>query len=216
MAEATKVVITTVGPYIEYGEPLVAACAAAGTALRRPHRRARVHGPDVRPPPPHGGEVGRAHRPRLRLRLDPAGPRRALHRPAAARGRADRDRGARARRRQAVGRDGRLGARDHGPLPARARRCTPAAQPRARDARAPCPRDHRAPEARRRDRPLPAADADDRSADRAPVRAGRPALRARLLLRAVHRRQAAAGGGGHGRRRQRAVRAWRSCRRRAS
>ena len=28
---ATKVVITTVGPYILYGEPLVAACAAAGT-----------------------------------------------------------------------------------------------------------------------------------------------------------------------------------------
>ncbi|MEA2124648.1 MAG: hypothetical protein QOI80_1430 [Solirubrobacteraceae bacterium] len=32
MAESAKVVITTVGPYIEYGEPLVAACAAAGTA----------------------------------------------------------------------------------------------------------------------------------------------------------------------------------------
>ncbi|MEA2144888.1 MAG: hypothetical protein QOG59_475 [Solirubrobacteraceae bacterium] len=31
VAQATKVVITTVGPYIEYGEPLVAACAAAGT-----------------------------------------------------------------------------------------------------------------------------------------------------------------------------------------
>src|SRR3954471_18995816 len=31
VAEATKVVITTVGPYINYGEPLVAACAAAGT-----------------------------------------------------------------------------------------------------------------------------------------------------------------------------------------
>ncbi len=31
MAEATKVVITTVGPYIFYGEPVVAACAAAGT-----------------------------------------------------------------------------------------------------------------------------------------------------------------------------------------
>jgi short subunit dehydrogenase-like uncharacterized protein len=31
VAEATKVVITTVGPYIEYGEPLVAACARAGT-----------------------------------------------------------------------------------------------------------------------------------------------------------------------------------------
>jgi short subunit dehydrogenase-like uncharacterized protein len=31
LAESAKVVITTVGPYIHYGEPLVAACAAAGT-----------------------------------------------------------------------------------------------------------------------------------------------------------------------------------------
>ncbi len=31
VAESTRVVITTVGPYINYGEPLVAACAAAGT-----------------------------------------------------------------------------------------------------------------------------------------------------------------------------------------
>ena len=31
VAERTKVVITTVGPYLEYGAPLVAACAAAGT-----------------------------------------------------------------------------------------------------------------------------------------------------------------------------------------
>ncbi|HEY2769967.1 MAG TPA: saccharopine dehydrogenase NADP-binding domain-containing protein [Solirubrobacteraceae bacterium] len=31
VAESTKVVITTVGPYILYGEPLVAACATAGT-----------------------------------------------------------------------------------------------------------------------------------------------------------------------------------------
>src|SRR5205085_6531756 len=32
LAESTQVVITTVGPYINYGEPLVAACAAAGTS----------------------------------------------------------------------------------------------------------------------------------------------------------------------------------------
>jgi short subunit dehydrogenase-like uncharacterized protein len=32
LARSTKVVITTVGPYIKYGEPLVRACAAAGTA----------------------------------------------------------------------------------------------------------------------------------------------------------------------------------------
>ncbi|HJP74990.1 MAG TPA: saccharopine dehydrogenase NADP-binding domain-containing protein [Pseudonocardiaceae bacterium] len=31
VAESTRVVITTVGPYLRYGEPLVAACAAAGT-----------------------------------------------------------------------------------------------------------------------------------------------------------------------------------------
>ena len=31
MAESAKVVITTVGPYVLYGEPVVAACAAAGT-----------------------------------------------------------------------------------------------------------------------------------------------------------------------------------------
>jgi short subunit dehydrogenase-like uncharacterized protein len=31
LAEATRVVITTVGPYGRYGEPMVAACAAAGT-----------------------------------------------------------------------------------------------------------------------------------------------------------------------------------------
>jgi short subunit dehydrogenase-like uncharacterized protein len=31
VAESARVVITTVGPYIHYGEPVVAACAAAGT-----------------------------------------------------------------------------------------------------------------------------------------------------------------------------------------
>ena len=31
VAESARVVVTTVGPYLEYGEPLVAACAAAGT-----------------------------------------------------------------------------------------------------------------------------------------------------------------------------------------
>ena len=32
VAEGTRVLVTTVGPYIEYGEPVAAACAAAGTA----------------------------------------------------------------------------------------------------------------------------------------------------------------------------------------
>ena len=31
IAARTKVVATTIGPYVEHGEPLVAACAAAGT-----------------------------------------------------------------------------------------------------------------------------------------------------------------------------------------
>lgn len=31
LAESTRVLISTVGPYLEHGEPLVAACAAAGT-----------------------------------------------------------------------------------------------------------------------------------------------------------------------------------------
>ncbi|MGH9098091.1 MAG: saccharopine dehydrogenase family protein, partial [Acidimicrobiales bacterium] len=31
LAESTRVLITTVGPYIEHGEPVVAACAVAGT-----------------------------------------------------------------------------------------------------------------------------------------------------------------------------------------
>lgn len=31
LAEASRVVVSTVGPYLRYGEPLVAACAAAGT-----------------------------------------------------------------------------------------------------------------------------------------------------------------------------------------
>lgn len=32
LAESAKVVVTTVGPYTQYGEPVVAACAAAGSA----------------------------------------------------------------------------------------------------------------------------------------------------------------------------------------
>jgi short subunit dehydrogenase-like uncharacterized protein len=32
VARATRIVVTTVGPYIRYGEPLVAACAEAGTS----------------------------------------------------------------------------------------------------------------------------------------------------------------------------------------
>ena len=42
LAESTKAVITTVGPYVHFGEPLVSACAAAGTQYtKRPGRQAR-------------------------------------------------------------------------------------------------------------------------------------------------------------------------------
>ena len=84
VARQARVVITTVGPYLEHGEPLVAACAEAGTdyvdltgepefvdqTFLAHHQTARAH--------------GRPARPCLRLRLDPARPRRLLHRPAAA------------------------------------------------------------------------------------------------------------------------------------
>ena len=63
MAESTRVVITTVGPYIHYGEPVVAACAAAGTHYvdltgepefvdlmwLRHHEQARAHRRQARP-----------------------------------------------------------------------------------------------------------------------------------------------------------------------
>ena len=38
LAARTRVVATTVGPYVRYGAPLAAACAEAGTRLLRPHR----------------------------------------------------------------------------------------------------------------------------------------------------------------------------------
>ena len=84
MAAATRVVVTTVGPYARYGGPVVEACAAAGTHYAdltgevlfvrggdRPLRRARAR-------------VRRAHRALLRLRLGPVRPRRAAAARAAA------------------------------------------------------------------------------------------------------------------------------------
>ena len=62
LAESTRVVITTVGPYIKYGEPVVAACAAAGTYVRRPDRRAGVRRPDVAALPRAGAADRRAAR----------------------------------------------------------------------------------------------------------------------------------------------------------
>ena len=132
LAESTGVLVTTVGPYALYGEPLVAACAAAGTdyvdltgepefvdrmwlkydADRRADRRA-------------AGAL-------LRLRLDPARPRRLFHRAAVARGRAGHDRGLRAGRRRILGRDvrARRSPASHAP----GRRSAPAASAEARAA----------------------------------------------------------------------------------
>ena len=84
VARRARVVITTVGPYLAYGEPLVAACAEAGTdyvdltgesefadrMYVAHHATAAAH--------------RRPDRARLRLRLDPARPGRAVHRPAPA------------------------------------------------------------------------------------------------------------------------------------
>ena len=119
VAESARVVITTVGPYALYGEPLVAACAAAGTdyvdLTGEPefvdrmwiahHAEARA---DRRPP-----------RPLLRLRLDPARPRRLLHGPAAARGRAAEGRRLRPHQRRVLRRHLPLGDQRLRPRPRR-------------------------------------------------------------------------------------------------
>ena len=101
LAECTRVVATTVGPYLRYGEPLVAACAEAGTdyvdLTGEPEFVDRMY---VR----HHDTRGRERRParaRVRLRLDPARPRRPTSRAAAARGRAADGRRLRPRGRQA-------------------------------------------------------------------------------------------------------------------
>src|SRR5699024_6473471 len=93
LARSTRVVITTVGPYLEYGAPLVAACAdglrAAGRAPAGGRRRRR-HRPRVAggPGPVH---PGRHHprRPVPRVRRAPRrGLRRGRHRLRGPRGRA--------------------------------------------------------------------------------------------------------------------------------
>ena len=76
----TRVVITTVGPYLQYGEPLVAACAERRHRLRRPHRRAGVRRPDVpraprrRPSPAARGSCTPAASTRSRTTSAPASP----------------------------------------------------------------------------------------------------------------------------------------------
>ena len=122
VAESTRVVITTVGPYALYGEPLVAACAAAGTdyvdLTGEPEFVDRMwieHHAEAR-------ADRRPDRPLLRLRLDPARPRRLLHRPAAARGRAADGQRLRPHQRQLLRRHLPLGDQRLRPRPADARR----------------------------------------------------------------------------------------------
>ena len=111
VAASTRVVISTVGPYLRHGEPLVAACAEAGTdyldLTGEPEfvdlMYARHHSRRVR--------VRRPADPLLRLRLDPARPGRLLHGRPAARRRRDHRRRRGPGRRPAVGRDRPLG--DH-------------------------------------------------------------------------------------------------------
>ena len=95
VAESARVVITTVGPYIRYGEPLVAACAEAGTdyvdLTGEPEFVDRMYLAHHERATPDRRAAGA----RVRLRLDPPRPRRAVHRRAAARGRADRRQGLR-------------------------------------------------------------------------------------------------------------------------
>ena len=45
LAGATRVVVSTVGPYAMYGSPLVAAVRRGGHRLLRPHRRGPVDAP---------------------------------------------------------------------------------------------------------------------------------------------------------------------------
>ena len=71
MAESARVVATTVGPYITHGEPVVAACAAAGTDYVDITGETEFVDLMWLAPPPRGeGEWGAA-RPFVWLRLDP-------------------------------------------------------------------------------------------------------------------------------------------------
>ncbi len=114
VAESTKVVITTVGPYILYGEPLLAACVAAGTdyvdLTGEPEFVDRMW---LKLPQARRAER-RPARALVRVRLDPLRPGSAVHRPAAPRGRPDLARGLRQDRRHLLWRDLPLGGPDHG------------------------------------------------------------------------------------------------------
>ncbi len=82
LCRSARVVVSTVGPYALYGEPLVRVVRRNRHRLLRPHRRGAVdaaHDPQVRKV---CADFGRAHRAQLRVRFDPLRPWRAL--PAAA------------------------------------------------------------------------------------------------------------------------------------
>ncbi len=71
VASRTRVVITTVGPYLQFGEPLVAACAAAGTDYVDLTGEAEFIDRMCAGPPRDRGRLRRADRARVRLRLHP-------------------------------------------------------------------------------------------------------------------------------------------------
>ena len=78
LCAGTRVVASTVGPYALYGEPLVKVCARDRHRLLRPDRRAAVDPPDDHEVRSRCAQVGRPHRPQLRIRLDPVRPWRAF------------------------------------------------------------------------------------------------------------------------------------------
>ena len=160
--------------------------------LRRPHRRAGVRRPDVRRPPRHRRAHRRPARPRLRLRLDPARPRRLLHRPAAARRRADH-----AARRGALARHvlrRHLPLRDDPDVAGQADEAGVRGPPQGRAAPGGplVARGRRQAAPRRGARPLAAAAADDRPDRRGPQRRRAPVVRPGVPLLPLRRHQDAA------------------------
>ena len=200
VAGAARVVITTVGPYALYGEPLVAACAAAGTdyvdLTGEPefvdrmwlgyHEQARRSGARLVhccgfDSIPH--DLGAY----FTVKQLPEGV------PLTVNGYVQH--GGRVLRRHL-----RLGDQRFRPGAADGQRGAAAPPARAASRRAAGPLGAAPSPARRRARRLGRAAADDRRPDRAPLRRGARALRAGLQLRAQRRRQAPDLGRGRDRR----------------
>ena len=218
MAESARVVITTVGPYINCGEPVVAACASAGVDyVDITGEPEFVDLMSLRYPPRGRGERSAA-RPLVWVRLDPLRPRRPGD------GESAPGRRAESRSRGSV-------ASAAGPRPgpttppstswrgcARGRRSRASAAPRG-DGRpqpaAECAGWHGGHTPLGTGRGLGRAGADDRPPDRLAVRPGARRPGARLLLRALHGHRLARRDGRRSRRRRRAP-PWRSSARRGS